>query len=1166
MAEYPTLPPFSGSTEQSNIPFLPPFQNQLIQFSNNPYAINHAALYGSTSINPGAAQMTMYQGLNQDLASLPQYNNSLHEPTYLVNENCEQHINSQICESNLGQIYSTNLQTSVPFNQSSKVIPNHQKQLSVALKTKNPYSGITGTKAPNHLQNNNVISYNKQEVSKLQQAPNNGAKTISEQAILPEAQRQKSSSYSPQISPDAPEKSPHIRSPPKSSTKDGQHSRIQPRHNFQNLPKKPQTNGDQSVYTSALPKSMQALVHTSGDQPTRKNRTSLFEIKNKAQDAILSLSSHGIQYQTFIREGFKEDVVGKLFEELDISRSSGNRTGTTECGKLSGSSASQLGEVNIEESNTMQSANKPVLPIPSDRNSSLAPKKPSQMDEKQKTLQSKMEALRKSREARATAKTLTKIDQEPIPTEQQQQEPASTTHENISTHQPSPVTSPKPCPIVQSPEKNPSAMDSLPQAPSLPIHEPIVQKIRNQEAKKASSELTIPGLFLASNRTSLSTTPPLHSPVNQRKRPVASDFDDSHILGSFKRPFGHNRNEQRFVIDVSDDESEDGDVPMDIESQVDYLSPVCVPEKVNSVPSTTGLPTIPQKPFTPPPNSSVQTPSAMSNVPLSTPSILLQKQREIQLMKKKIAEAEAQLRAKSTPACAGSPQRSESVASDAKNTPSPAIISNKNIDSTRPTRETLEEPSSEPTISNQLASEENNVPVSTQDISEDKRLRRKIIVANIPLVEAEVEQRQSKLEQLRAEMNIIEAGLKEHLEEKKRLAEEMDRLGHEPEESPQAHSEIIVSEAELSDNQTDGTPAALEPEQPETNPLKPILPQNDNSNISDEEPGIIVTAASSDISSHDCLIESQKEEVRVPGTEVDLDPTEHKPNLESTLTETVQSEVNVENDPSSVASDPVVTLDVLRPVPEAANLHAEIKTLNPDNSVHPASNEVLEGESDNYEPPEAAATIAKSPKSSPFSPAPPGFIHETKIDSEPNVDTKQVLEESKQILRTEAQLEEDAGAPQPLVHDPFIPLQSARIFTPYKSPLRVFRAYRFHPNFKKEVHGGLRSLTYSHRIDANKEFCRFEVAGGVCNDTTCDLQHFKSIILPDDGVMAALGSPEEFKGDRREQFVAGLREVLLGLRLRQVKDFDMIASEIVAHRAKFLGDNSKILALEGITV
>lgn len=77
---------------------------------------------------------------------------------------------------------------------------------------------------------------------------------------------------------------------------------------------------------------------------------------------------------------------------------------------------------------------------------------------------------------------------------------------------------------------------------------------------------------------------------------------------------------------------------------------------------------------------------------------------------------------------------------------------------------------------------------------------------------------------------------------------------------------------------------------------------------------------------------------------------------------------------------------------------------------------------------------------------------------------------------------------------------------------------------------------------------------------------FANQINIDDGIMAALGCPDEFTGDSREKFVAGLREVLLDLRLRKVNDFDAIASEIIAYRAKFLGDQSKILSLEDITI
>lgn len=70
----------------------------------------------------------------------------------------------------------------------------------------------------------------------------------------------------------------------------------------------------------------------------------------------------------------------------------------------------------------------------------------------------------------------------------------------------------------------------------------------------------------------------------------------------------------------------------------------------------------------------------------------------------------------------------------------------------------------------------------------------------------------------------------------------------------------------------------------------------------------------------------------------------------------------------------------------------------------------------------------------------------------------------------------------------------------------------------------------------------------------------------DDAVLTALGSPEEFSAEQRDRFCQGLRGVLTDLRARKIKDFDVIAAEIVAHRSKFLGDNSKILNLEGTTI
>lgn len=40
----------------------------------------------------------------------------------------------------------------------------------------------------------------------------------------------------------------------------------------------------------------------------------------------------------------------------------------------------------------------------------------------------------------------------------------------------------------------------------------------------------------------------------------------------------------------------------------------------------------------------------------------------------------------------------------------------------------------------------------------------------------------------------------------------------------------------------------------------------------------------------------------------------------------------------------------------------------------------------------------------------------------------------------------------------------------------------------------------------------------------------------------------------------------MDLRKRKIRDFDVIASEIIAYRAKFLADVSKILPLEGVVL
>lgn len=226
------------------------------------------------------------------------------------------------------------------------------------------------------------------------------------------------------------------------------------------------------------------------------------------------------------------------------------------------------------------------------------------------------------------------------------------------------------------------------------------------------------------------------------------------------------------------------------------------------------------------------------------------------------------------------------------------------------------------------------------------------------------------------------------------------------------------------------------------------------------------------------------------------------------------------------------------------------------------------GESDTYEPPEAtppAADSVLSPDSPPFSPAPPEAVPDdlhTDIqpDSAATISSTRVSKE-----------------PSPNVEEISLPLAPAKesdsafehrktFYTPYESPLKNFRAYRFHPAFEKEVTGGYKSLTYSNKIKDDQEVCRYELAGGVCNDAACEFQHFKDMGLADDTILVELGNSAGYTEEEKPRFVAGLRTVLHGLREQKTKDFQVIASEIAAYRARFLGDSSRVLLLHGSAI
>lgn len=70
------------------------------------------------------------------------------------------------------------------------------------------------------------------------------------------------------------------------------------------------------------------------------------------------------------------------------------------------------------------------------------------------------------------------------------------------------------------------------------------------------------------------------------------------------------------------------------------------------------------------------------------------------------------------------------------------------------------------------------------------------------------------------------------------------------------------------------------------------------------------------------------------------------------------------------------------------------------------------------------------------------------------------------------------------------------------------------------------------------------------------------LLTADDAILVELGNSAGYSEEDKPRFVEGLRTVLHGLRTKKTKDFHVIASEIAAYRARFLGDKSKILLLK----
>ncbi|KAH0538190.1 hypothetical protein FGG08_005206 [Glutinoglossum americanum] len=781
---------------------------------------------------------------------------------------------------------------------------------------------------------------------------------------------------------------------------------------------------------------------------------------------------------------------------------------------------------------------------------------------------------------------------------------------------------------------------------SVPQEIPLIKQQAQAPAAAAGANVPftgIPGLFMtsssapsndaSSNSNQDPTPPPQVHGTNRRKRPVAADFEDTPTppASSFKRPFGRSRVERPLVIEVSDDDTANGDddTDMDIDDddgpdsdrQQRHAQPS---QGRNAIRDFPPLPDFPNKrrPGTwgSAPVSAMSTPPLSKDSPFSYPNgrgkssaqeDLKRKYEQIQLMQKKIAELELK---KAKPGTSrgqtpGTPGRS---AQPAKKDQTPK---------TSEKTEAAEAAAAAAEIDRLIEDANRQVNVDKLELAEakaanlknveqdgtaeaesehQKRLRLAEIEYGIPLIDAEVEKSRSKVEELRAETAKWEAAVREGLEGKRKLIEEMEMLKikesknqveiqtneserEELGESPRRDSHSVNRESDRPKERRTHSVAMTTAVSDATDGPSHIETTQEPKDMSNE---LVTTAHAGLITEADLSL--QEASMKTTSNTNPTPPSRSSDAMDIEMGSAEDSEMNVRTEahtdvllvegPSDPIAEiieaascaPVANVEAIADTNEVADAEmedADAVDLNRQSIVDdseatsnqedkplatgngsdkeegpPDGSRESSDESDFYEPPEATH--------SPF--------HE-RASSASNQASPNVTSPTNQAT---ADAQTQLAVPEPTAEPAIEKPGYEEYFTPYDSPLKQFRAYRYHRNYLKDVPGGFRSLTYSHNIDPNKPLCMFETSG-VCNDTGCQDQHFRDMKLNDDMVLVHLGSVNEgHDAEEKAQYTEGLKQIIQNMRNQKVKDFSTVASQITGYRSRFLKDESRVLILD----
>jgi hypothetical protein len=705
----------------------------------------------------------------------------------------------------------------------------------------------------------------------------------------------------------------------------------------------------------------------------------------------------------------------------------------------------------------------------------------------------------------------------------------------------------------------------------------------------------IPGLFMTCSEPSLPAAPassepsvdpvPVQSKNANRKRPRASDFDEPII--SSKKPLTP---EARLVIDISDDEFLYGDSD-------DGKDTACE-RSANELENMKTLTDLPSRKTTTLPSQWTPA-SATLQIPLrlSDQDDLRIRDMEILEMRKRIATLEQRKRAKLAANRPESPGSLNMIASGPVTENSGIYEPLSNGTAATDSEQIL--PSSKASVlqiqnhSSDIQALASMDSVQIENIRQ-KFLRRKEIESGLPALEEELSKSEARLAEFRREEEKILEEIAKGKEGRRHLIEELESLGHETEglnlEDLQAlkdeleHQKVSQASAQLSFQNEDSNASATgsSASQSATLEVTQVLqpqglateqhPDSDTSQISQVDMQHNEGTSNDD----DCLdaVPPYEKDNSIDSASVIDSSTEitrlmcsgqiSSPKLKSLDKITVQEALET---PEIVgASETGFEIAEKRPIsPRTYTSNFENNSpVDPvcehdlDDSSSPIRE--LSAPTDVYEPPEPRANqdVATYVFTPPFSPVPLDNVESKEFSIPPSSHSQadEALTGNGQVSKTvnssDLEMLENGRHPTSLESP----------FSPYLSPLRYFKTYRFHSRFPEDVSGAYRSLTYSHNIDTTKCLCPFEAAGGVCNDRSCEFQHFRDLVLSDEKILVQMGSLKEGKTpEERDNYIAGLKQAINDLRPDQMKDFTTVATEIAAYRRRSLKDPSRVLSL-----